>query len=76
MNGSRPCGHSGSLLLDGLWLADWAVTVKDAQAILRIRPFAPLTARDTDAIAAQGAQLLEFAAEDAEVRDVSVVAAG
>jgi winged helix DNA-binding protein len=66
----------GTLLLDGLWLADWAITVKDGQAILRIRPFVPLTARDTDAIAAQGAQLLEFAAEDAEVRDVRVAAAG
>jgi hypothetical protein len=66
----------GTLLLDGLWLADWAITVKDGRAILRIRPFVPLTARDSDAIAAQGAQLLEFAAEDAEVRDVRVAAAG
>jgi hypothetical protein len=66
----------GTLLLDGLWLADWAITIQDERAILRIRPFVPLTARDTDAIEAQGAQLLEFAAEDAEVRDVRVATPG
>jgi hypothetical protein len=51
-------------------------TSRRGPAILRIRPFVPLTARDTGAIEAQGAQLLEFAAEDAEVRDVRVAAPG
>ena len=49
---------SGTLLVDGLWQADWKVT----HTVLQIEPFVPLSAADRDAIAAEGERLLDFAA--------------
>jgi hypothetical protein len=49
---------SGTLLVDGLWQADWKIT----QTVLQIEPFVPLSAADRDAIAAEGERLLDFAA--------------
>jgi Winged helix DNA-binding domain len=55
-----PPGHGasrGTLLVDGLWQADWTIV----QAVLQIEPFVPLRAGDQDAIAAEGERLLDFA---------------
>jgi Winged helix DNA-binding domain len=48
----------GTLLIDGLWQADWKIT----GSVLQIEPFISLTVADRDAIAAEGARLLDFAA--------------
>jgi DNA glycosylase AlkZ-like len=64
-----PAGHGGSggtLLVDGLWQADWKIS----QGSLEIRPFVPLRPADRDAIAAEGERLLGFASPAIAVRDV------
>jgi Winged helix DNA-binding domain len=48
----------GTLLVDGLWRADWKIT----RGVLHIQPFIRLSAADRDAIAAEGQRLLDFAA--------------
>ncbi|MGH3153407.1 MAG: winged helix DNA-binding domain-containing protein [Streptosporangiaceae bacterium] len=58
-----PPGHgatTGTLLVDGLWQADWKITANQDRAVLDITPFTPLAARDQAAIAAEGARLTEF----------------
>jgi hypothetical protein len=60
-----PAGHganTGTLLVDGMWQADWAIARGRNLAELEIRPFIPLPAPVRDAIAAEGSRLLEFAA--------------
>ena len=64
-----PPGHGatgGTLLVDGVWQADWKI-VKGA---LEIEPFIPLSAADRDAVAAEGERLLGFATPAIAVRDV------
>jgi DNA glycosylase AlkZ-like len=64
-----PPGHGatgGTLLVDGLWQADWKIS----QGVLEIRPFVRLGAADRDAIAAEGERLLGFAVPAKAVRDV------
>jgi len=59
-----PAGHGGSggtLLIDGLWQADWKIVKARDQAVLRIEPFVSLRAADRDAVAAEGELLLAFA---------------
>ena len=59
-----PPGHGatgGTLLVDGLWQADWKIAKGTDQAVLQIEPFVPLRAADRDAIAAEGERLLDFA---------------
>ena len=51
----------GTLLVDGLWQADWKITKAKHQTVLEIRPFIRLGAAETDAIAAEGTRLLDFA---------------
>jgi hypothetical protein len=56
---------AGTLLVDGLWQADWRITRGRDLAVLTIAPFGPLGLRvqvQADAIAAEGSRLLEFAA--------------
>jgi Winged helix DNA-binding domain len=60
-----PAGHganTGTLLVDGMWQADWTIARSRNLAELEIRPFIPLPAPVRDAIAAEGSRLLEFAA--------------
>jgi len=52
---------TGTLLVDGLWQADWKITQAKDKTILEIRPFIRLSAAETDAIAAEGELLLDFA---------------
>jgi hypothetical protein len=47
----------GTLLVDGLWQADWKIV----RGTLEIRPFIRLSAADSAAIAAEGERLLDFA---------------
>ena len=71
-----PPGHGatgGTLLVDGLWQADWKITRQTERAVLEIRPFIRLDAADRDAIAAEGERLLGFAAPAIAVRDVRFV---
>jgi hypothetical protein len=51
----------GTLLVDGLWQADWKIIKGEHQAVLEIRPFIRLSAAEMDAIAAEGELLLDFA---------------
>jgi hypothetical protein len=60
----------GTLLVDGLWQADWKIATTKDQTILQIQPFIALTAAERDAIAAEGELLLDFAAPAAPSRDV------
>ena len=67
-----PPGHgatAGTLLVDGLWQADWKIS----QGVLEIEPFIPLGPADRDAVAAEGERLLGFAAPAIAVRDVRFV---
>jgi hypothetical protein len=52
---------TGTLLVDGLWQADWKITQAKDKTILQIRPFIRLSAAETDAIVAEGELLLDFA---------------
>jgi Winged helix DNA-binding domain len=56
---------TGTLLVDGLWQADWAITRGRDLAVLTVTPFGPLGLRvrvQAGAVAAEGGRLLEFAA--------------
>ena len=60
-----PPGHgatAGTLLVDGRWHADWAITRGRDRAVLEVRLFGPLGLAGQDAVAAEGRRLLEFAA--------------
>jgi DNA glycosylase AlkZ-like len=64
-----PPGHGatgGTLLVDGLWQADWKII----RGTLQIEPFIPLSLACRDAITAEGERLLDFAAPATAVRDV------
>jgi hypothetical protein len=67
-----PPGHGatgGTLLVDGLWQADWKIS----QGVLEIEPFISRGPADRDAVAAEGERLLGFAAPAIAVRDVRFV---
>ena len=67
-----PPGHGatvGTLLIDGLWQADWKIS----QGVLEIEPFISLGPADRDAVAAEGERLLGFAAPAIAIRDVRFV---
>ena len=67
-----PSGHGatgGTLLVGGLWQADWKIS----QSVLEIEPFISLGPADRDAIVAEGERLLGFAAPAIAVRDVRFV---
>jgi len=70
-------GTRGTVLVDGFFRATWKIT-RDSGGMARlvVKPFARLTAADTAAIAAEGTDLLRFAAADASDHDVQIVAGG
>jgi hypothetical protein len=57
-----PGATTGTVLVEGLWAADWTITRGRDRAGLEIRSFGPLGVAGQDAIAAEGSRLLEFAA--------------
>ena len=67
-NGVEP----GTFLLDGFVAGTWRLDQKRGRATLVIEPFAPVSAADRSALEGEGAALVEFAAPDADARDVHV----
>jgi Winged helix DNA-binding domain len=65
---------SPTILVDGFVRGTWKITRVLRAATLLIEPFAPLAKTGRDALAEEGAQLLAFAAEDADSRDVRFAA--
>ena len=59
----------GTLLVDGLWQADWKIS----HGVLEIEPVISLGPADRDAVAAEGERHLGFAAPAIAVRDVRFV---
>lgn len=64
----------GLVLVDGQVRGTWRITRARSIATLTVSPFAPLTAADGEAATAEGADLLRFAAGQAESYDVRVAA--
>jgi Winged helix DNA-binding domain len=66
---------TGTLLIDGVWAADWSITRGRDRTVLEVRPFGPLGVARQDAVGAEGRRLLEFAAPagayDVRMRTVS-----
>jgi hypothetical protein len=56
----------GAVLVDGTVAASWSIERSGATAALVVRPFRALARADRDAVAAEGAALLSFAAVGAE----------
>ncbi|MFY9928740.1 MAG: hypothetical protein WAK82_12110 [Streptosporangiaceae bacterium] len=56
---------TGTLLLDGQSQGEWSIIKGPDQAILQVRPYVRLDAAGQDAVAAEGAALLAFAAPGA-----------
>jgi Winged helix DNA-binding domain len=60
----------GTLLVDGLWQADWKISQDQQGAVLGIQPCTRLSPAETDAVAAEGERLLEFVTPAGAVRDI------
>jgi len=60
----------GTFLVDGFVRGEWRVTKERKAATLTITPWAKVTKKDTAALVREGARMLEFAAADAQTRDV------
>jgi Winged helix DNA-binding domain len=60
----------GTVLVDGFAAGMWRITRSRGAAVLTVEPFGPLSPADRDAVTAEGARMLEFAAPGAshEVR--------
>jgi len=61
------------LLIDGFVAGTWKVTRAKRAAILTVEVFERLSKATTAAVIEEGARLLDFAAADADTRDVTVV---
>jgi hypothetical protein len=66
----------GTLLIDGLWQADWKIAKAKDQAVLEIWPFIRLSAADRDAVAAEAERLLGFAAPAGTAHDIRFAPVG
>jgi hypothetical protein len=64
----------GSVLVDGFIAARWRIERERDLATLLIEPYRPLHRRDRTAVSEEGARLLAFAADDAESRDLRLIA--
>ncbi|MHB1224134.1 MAG: winged helix DNA-binding domain-containing protein [Gemmatimonadaceae bacterium] len=62
----------GTVLVDGFVAGTWRVAHERGVATLSVRTFAPLDARDRDAVAGEGAAMLAFVAADAARREVEL----
>ena len=60
----------GTFLVDGFVRGAWRLTKQRKAATLTITPWATVSKRDTAALVREGARMLEFAAADAQTRDV------
>jgi len=65
-------GNFGTILIDGFWQGMWKITRQPGRAMLVIEPFIRLPKKDAVALADEGAQLLAFAAGDADGHDVQI----
>jgi hypothetical protein len=65
---------SPTVLIDGFVRGTWRIKRDGGGATLSIHPFDRLSKKDTAALISEGARLLAFAADDAEVRDVQLTA--
>jgi hypothetical protein len=63
----------GTFLVDGFLRGAWRITRQRKAATLTITPWAKVSKKDTAALVREGARMLEFAAAEAESRDVVVV---
>ena len=64
-----------NLLVDGMLRATWCIEREGRRrATLAIRPFRDLAPDDRDEVAAEAQRMVDFAADDAEVRDVRIEA--
>ena len=59
-------------LVDGFVAGSWEIRREGAAATLRVHPFVRIAAPDRHALEEEGAQLLAFAAAEAEARDVVI----
>jgi hypothetical protein len=60
----------GTFLVDGFLRGEWRITKQRNEATLTITPYAKLSTKDASALTREGTRLLEFAAADAESREV------
>ena len=60
----------GSVLVDGFFRGLWKIERTRGTTTLVVEPYERLSAADTDAVAAEGARLLDFAAGDAGDHDI------
>lgn len=71
---SQPFDNDGPMpavvLVDGFTAALWRPVIGRTEAVLYVAPLTELTGADRDAVAAEGARLLEFLASAAVRRDV------
>jgi hypothetical protein len=58
-------GRTGTVLVDGRWNGIWTISRTGDTAALRVEPHDPITSRDAEALEAEGARLLGFAAAGA-----------
>jgi len=63
----------GTFLVDGHVRGSWRLTTQRKSAVLAITPWARTTKKDLTALTREGLRLLDFAAPDAETRDVAVI---
>jgi hypothetical protein len=69
---TRENGHRPTVLVDGFVAGTWTIARERGAARLLVEPFARLSKRDTQAVADEGARLLDFAAADASTHDVAI----
>ena len=60
----------GTVLIDGFARGMWRIIAARRAAVLRVELFGLVTDRDREEVAAEGKRMLEFAAPEAEARDI------
>jgi hypothetical protein len=64
----------GTFLVDGFVRGSWRLVKQRKSAVLTLTPWARTTKKDSAALTVEGMRMLEFAASDAETKDVRVEA--